>query len=272
MNTQFYVSLGSFVGSDYKNSHKHIPGIIEKINADGFEFLMMRSWYEKLGEVIFDFKSAGLKFPVFHMDKNIGEFISRNESGDTERAEALFEHNCVTACELGSKKLVLHLWGGLPSDKNIDFNIETFGKLQEKAEEYHLALTVENVVCNTHNPLTHLKRLAWLYPEIQFTLDTKFAAFHYQLGDYCTPEHNWLWKKHFITHLHISDYKGGYMEWERLKGLHPGEGNTDFAALFSFMKSVRYGGTITLETTVNPSEDHVILTNKSIEFIRKGLL
>jgi len=271
MNTKIYVSIGSLIGSNYKDSHEHIMGIAEKLNVDGFEFLMTSRWYDKIDKVIKDFKSVGFNFPLFHMDKNIGELISRNNDGDTNKADELFERNCRTACELGSEKLVLHLWGGLPSDKNIDFNIDYFGKLNKKANEYCLLLTVENVVCNKLDPLTHFKRLVELYPNINFTLDTKFASFHNQLYDYYNLSNHHLWENHNITHLHISDYKGGYMDWENLKGLHPKQGNTDFTGLFSFMRKINYDGSITLETTVNPLEDHVTLTNKSIEFIRRGL-
>lgn len=270
VNTKIYVSTGSFTGNTYGNSHEHIAGILEKVNADGFEFLMVKRWYDKIDTVIRDFNRWGFNFPVFHMDKNIGEYISRNGDGDVALAAEIFERNCANACELGSKKLVLHLWGGLPSDKNINFNMEYFGKLNEKAMDYGFVLTVENVVCNTFDPMEHLRKLVLLYPHINFTIDTKFAAFHNQLAEYYASDNRYLWDSRHITHLHISDYKGGYMEWEKLRGLHPGQGTTDFSGLFQYMKKIDYDGTISLETTVNPSED-ISLTNKSLEFIRKGL-
>lgn len=270
MQTKIYVSTGSFTGNTYGDAHLHIAGILEKLSADGFEFLMVKRWYENIKIVVKDFKSWGFSYPVFHMDKNIGELLSQNNEGDVALATAYFERDCENACFLGSKKLVLHLWGGLPSDKNINFNVNYFGKLNEKATEYGLVLTVENVVCNTFDPLEHMKKLTLLYPHINFTMDTKFAAFHHQLADYYLLENEYLWNNRHITHLHISDYNGGYMDWEKLRGLHPGQGTTDFTGLFQHMKAIEYDGSLSLETTVNPSED-LALINQSLAFIRKGL-
>ncbi|WP_258712364.1 hypothetical protein [Clostridium gelidum] len=40
----------------------------------------------------------------------------------------------------------MHLWGGIPSDRDINNNSEQFEKLHAISKSYDLLLTVENVV------------------------------------------------------------------------------------------------------------------------------
>lgn len=105
----------------------------KKINCDGFEFLMYNSWYEDWEQIAEYLAKTEVEFPVFHIEKQVGELISRNEAGDIEQAHKLFEINCKMAKKLGAERLVLHLWGGLPSDRNIHINIEQFAILKETA-------------------------------------------------------------------------------------------------------------------------------------------
>lgn len=104
-------------------------------------------------------------FPCFHVEKNVGSLISRNEPGDTEKALELFEMNCVLAQKIGAEKLVLHLWNCLDSDKDFPHNIEVCKYVREIAERYQLLLTIENVVCNNSDPMTHHAELAEVYPD-----------------------------------------------------------------------------------------------------------
>jgi len=106
---------------------------------------------------------------------------------------------------------------------------------------------VENVVCNRQDPMTHLMTLAARHPDIGFTFDTKMAAFHDQLNLLYQPENRGVFDH--VRHMHINDYGGGYKEWTKLRTLHPGQGNVDFAELFAFLKDAGYTGDFTVEAT-----------------------
>ncbi|MDE7234720.1 MAG: sugar phosphate isomerase/epimerase, partial [Ruminiclostridium sp.] len=133
------------------------------------------------------------------------------------------------------------------SDKNIAHNIALYPSLQEISERYALRLTIENVVCNHADPLLHWKALADRYPEIEFTFDTKMAAFHGQLDEFYKEENKRLTTR--IRHMHVNDYSGGYMEWSRLKTLHIGDGHIDFESFFRWVREIGYGGDFTVEAT-----------------------
>jgi len=238
-------STGAVIGRPNNRDITLLGECVNRLDCDGIEFLMYDSWYGKIDKIKESLSHFPLPVPVFHADKKIGDLISRNDSGDSENALELFAKNCALANDLGSEKIVLHLWNGILSDKNIDHNIEFYKPLREIADSYDLSLMIENVVCNKADPMTHLLTLSNIYPDIQFTFDTKMAAFHGQLEQLYKNEK--LFKS--IGHFHINDYGGGYMEWERLSTLHPGKGNIDFEKLFRFLKNMNYQGDYTIEAT-----------------------
>jgi len=269
MDNKIYASTGAFIGRVNGRNYKLVLEYGSQIHCDGFELMMYDNWYGIMDQIIRDMSDSSLKFPVTHTEKSIGERISRNEQGDTEYALERFRKNCYIAQGLGSDKLVTHLWGGSPSDKNIGHNIELFSKLDEIARSYHLLLTIENVVCNTHDPMTHIKELHHLYPNIMFTFDTKMAAFHQQLNWIYENEWNWLWKENKIAHLHVNDYSGGYMDWSNLKTLHIGEGKIEFETFFDYIEKKEYQGSITVESTSMSADGSVQINklNKSLDYI-----
>lgn len=244
---KIYCSTGALIGRPNGRDYRLLSECIENIRCDGYEFMMYDTWYEKLEALREFFKSISLSCPVFHVEKGIGELISMGGEQNTQEALRLFDINCALARELGSKILVFHLWSGRASDSNIDYNIECYPLFEQTARKYGLVLTVENVVCNQKDPLTHLKTLAKRYPNILFTFDTKMAEFHGQTVELYKPENRWL-AKH-IAHVHANDYGGGYMDWSSLKTLHIGEGTVDFDLLFAFLKETGYKGDFTLEAT-----------------------
>ena len=240
-------STGALIGRPNGRDFTLLSKCAEQLQCDGYEFLMYDSWYEKLDDIkrfMSGFKPA---IPVFHVEKSVGDLISRNGNGDCDRAIDLFRINCSLARELGASKLVLHLWGGLDSDKDISHNIEYYKYLREISDLYGLSLTVENVVCNNSTPMDHLITLAKLFPDIQFTFDTKMAAFHGQTDLLYHKENRHLFEN--INHFHINDYGGGYKDWKNLKTLHIGEGHVDFDKLFDFLKEMNYEGDFTVEAT-----------------------
>ena len=270
MNNIVLASTGAFVGRVNGRNHRLIMQYAPLLHCDGLEFMMYEAWYDKMDQIIADLKDTEILFPVLHTEKLIGEFISRNESDDEKEAIERFKKNCYMAAGLNAKKLVQHLWSGIPSDSNIEHNIETFAILYEIAGSYGLTLTIENIVCNIQDPLTHLKSLNECYPNIQFTFDTRMAAFHNQLELCYEEEWNWLWEKNKTTHLHISDYDGGYKEWSRLNALHIGNGNIDFHKFFQFINNNEYEKTVTVESTsmIKTGEVDIKSLNQSLDFVR----
>ena len=240
-------STGAVIGRPNGRDYRLLGECMEKLTCDGFEFMMYEDWHKDLRGLLGFLKDLGAAFPVFHAEKSVGNLISRGEAGDVETAVAAFRSNCELAVELGSEKMVLHLWGGVDSDKEISRNIACFGTLDAVAREHGLLLTVENVVCNRKDPMTHLIALAEAYPDIRFTFDTKMARFHRQTDLLYEEENRYLFPR--FAHFHINDYGGGYMDWGNLRTLHPGEGGVDFDRLFAFLKEQGYRGDFTVEAT-----------------------
>ncbi len=268
-----FCSTGALLTRKNNRDHRLLAEIAPGVRCDGFEFMMYDTWYDTWEKIAEDVAKMKLRIPVFHVEKRIGERISRNEEGDNADARRLFEINCRMARRFGAEKLVLHLWGGIYSDRDIKNNIEQYALLRETAEKYGLLLTVENVVCNREDPLLHMKELAAEYPDISFTVDVRFAQFHGQLDRIFEEEYGWLWEG-AVKHLHFSDYAGGYMEWEKLgKCLHPREGVIDYGRLFENIRRVGYRGTSTLESTSVLPDGRVDLEklNGSLEYLRSGI-
>lgn len=260
-----------FIGFNTKEKdHKKIIEYAPLFHCSGFEFMMFRSWYDHMQEVITDLRASDLSFPVFHMEKSIGELISRNQEGDVETAIENFRKNCYMASEIGSEKLVLHLWGGIPSDSDIENNYNQLELLLLIAKLYGVRLTIENVVCNHQNPMTHLAELRKRFPEIVFTFDTKMAAFHSELDLIYEPENDWLWNEQKIDHFHINDYGGGHMEWAKLNALPLGDGHIDLEKFFTFLKGKEYSGYYTLEASSKKEDGTLDIDkmNRNLDYIR----
>lgn len=240
-----FCSTGAVIGRPNGRNIHLLEECVPKLECDGFEFMMYSTWYDKVEEVKEVALRTGASFPVFHVEKQVGDRISRNGEGDTEKALELFDINCRLAKALGSKLLVLHLWSGLDSDKDMPHNMELYPRLEEISRAYGLLLTVENVVCNHLDPFTHLVSLSEKFPDISFTFDTKMSQFHSQ------TEKLYQNKEVFrrIKHFHINDYGGEYMDWSNLKTLHIGRGNVDFDKLFAYLKEQGYSGDFTVEAT-----------------------
>jgi sugar phosphate isomerase/epimerase len=264
-------STGTIIGGANDFNYKLIPEYAKNIKCDGFEFMMEPMWNneEKINEIVSYLLPFDLNFYTMHTDKDIGYYISKNEPGDIDGALQIFELECRAASELGVKLLVLHLWGGTPSDKHIDVNIKMCGDLMKIAEKYNLILTVENVVCNTYNSLIHMKNLYETYGNnIKFTIDVRHAEFHRILKETC--ESDYLWENNLAIHFHIADYRGDYMDWSKLRPvLPPGEGDIDFNYLSAFLKKIDFKGSFTLEAAGARTESGIDfkILNKRLDFI-----
>lgn len=237
-----YCSTGAFVGLINGRNHLLIPEAAKKLDCVGFEFMVCSSWYGNFDSIIGDV--SGINFPVIHLDKDIGELLSRCEEESCREAYEKFTENCRVASLLGCKKAVLHLWGGKPSDGHIKANLRAYPDFVRIAREYGLLLTIENVPCNTCDPLSHWRELLQLDDSISFTVDTRFLAFHGQFEEFYGGGYI-----NHVKHVHISDWDAGTMVWDKLRPIpHPGDGHIDFDRFFAFLKESGYNGSVTLES------------------------
>lgn len=263
--SRILLSTGAIIAKANNRDYGLLGGIMEKAQCDGLEFMMYQSWHD--GHIDGLEKAlAPYKVPVLHMTKQIGQWVSE---GDMPDAAAMFRQDCGLAAAIGARLLVLHLWSGEASDRHIERNIAAYPVLREIAEEYGLLLTVENVLCNTVDPMTHMKALAEAYPDIRFTFDTKMAAFHTQLEALYAPENAWLWPR--IAHFHVNDYAGGHIDWANMSAKALGKGHIDFDRFFAFVRGMGYAGDFTCEASALESDGSVRFDemNASLDLIRR---
>ena len=267
-NFDVLASSGAFIGRKNGRNHKVFLSIYDELSCDGVEFMVYNGWYDRIDEIIADFKEKGVKVKTLHADKMIGEEFGQ---GNVNNALHLFEKNCKIANSLGAKTAVLHLWNGPSSDDNIEINLSAIPQLYDIADKYSVTLAIENVVCRNCDPYDHLAEIYKRYPYARFTFDVKMAQFHGTLGKIYT-DYKFLWDR--IVHLHINDYSGGVKDWERLKTLHIDEGDIDFKTFFNFVKNIGYKGTLTLECTSmgEEGEPYPEKMNESIEKVREYLV
>ena len=263
-------STGAIIGRPNGRDYKLLEIFSKQLSCDGFEFMMYDSWYDKTADMLKFLQCLDLYIPVVHVEKQIGEAISKGEFSDAYR---MFETNCFLAKELGATNLVMHLWDGLTSDAFFDNNIKAYPYLRDTAAKYNLELLIENVVCNNEDPLSHWLTLKNEFPDIRFIFDTKMAAFHNQLDLLYSKEYEWLWKEKHIRHFHVNDYAGGYKEWPKLRTLPIGQGHVDFERFFNFIKEIGYRDTFTIESTAFDSSGTVDITmlNRQFRYIRESL-
>lgn len=247
--SEILCSTGALIGLPNNRDYTLLKPLADRLECDGFEFMMYSSWYDEIEDILCTLTEMGLHIPVVHCEKHIGEKLSTGEMADLKEAMRLFRINCHLAKELGAGKMVLHLWDGMVSDSHFKNNLAAYGDLARAAGEFGIDLLVENVVCNVENPMKHWCELAERYPGIHFVFDTKMAAFHDQLDLLYEQEYSWLWKRKHIHHYHVNDYAGGYMEWPKLRTLPIGRGHIDFESFFSFVKKTGYEDTFTVEAT-----------------------
>ncbi len=240
-------STGALIGRPNNRNFYLLDSLKDKLNCDGFEFMMYDSWYDRVDELSAFLHSLNISIPVVHCEKHIGEKLSA--PGSIALALRLFEINCRLAKNLGASKLVLHLYDGLTSDKYFENNLRNYSNLISIAQSYSLDLLTENVVCNCKDPTFRWNQLTEQYGDVHFTFDTKMAAFHNQLELFYSEKFLPFHKNNHIRHYHINDYGGGYMDWQNLKTLPIGKGNIDFDKFFNFVGKSGYRDTFTVEAT-----------------------
>ncbi len=260
-------STGALIGRPNNRDYRLLASLSEQLECDGFEFMVYSSWYPEIDTLIGTVKGFGLNIPVIHCEKALSEKLAGGavlHEGDAynyyemtpeEDAENLqkaieeFTVNLRVAKEFGADRMVFHLWNGLISDRNIERNVERFAVLKDMAKEAGIQLMVENVVCNTYDPLHNMELARSFYPDISFVYDTKMAEFHGQTLRIFEPEWDRMLKEGRIKHLHVNDYGGGIMDWADLRVLPIGSGHVDFDGFFEKLAKYGYDGDYTVEST-----------------------
>lgn len=273
MKNMILCSTGALIGKPNGRDYNLLKPLSEKLKCDGFEFMMYSDWYDRIDDIVNMITAAGLRIPVYHAQKSIGENISKGGPDELKDAFERFRLNCDMAARLGAEKIVVHLWDGITSDKNFDNNIRAYGELLNFSSSAGVDLLVENVVCNTKDPHSRWTELLEVYPQMHFVFDTKMAAFHGQLDQLYESENEYLWKDGHICHYHVNDYGGGLKDWANLKTLPIGKGHIDFEKFFSFVGKTGYCGTYTLESTAFDASGSVDtdMINEEVRFIREHL-
>ncbi len=262
MKHTLLVSTGTMVGRRNGYQYDRALGVIRSLMdeglADGTELMMLPFYYDKLGRVADAVRMAGVNPAVVHCEKEIGTMLSEagvlNADGRPDLAEArtveairYFRLNCEMARALASRRMVLHLWGGMDSDAHVDYNISVLPRLNEIASEYGVRLLIENVPSNRGDPMTNWHKALPFLGGAGLIFDTRFGKLHEQSREILTD--GALTEK--IEHIHVSDFAGTYRDFKALRPiLHPGEGSVDFDEIAALLDGIGYAGTVTLESPV----------------------
>ena len=269
---QLYCSTGTMVGRINGNNYELIAPnmklLLDENLIDGAEFIMIRSYYDKIPQVIKSVLQTSVPFPIMHIDKNVGEMLSECDNSLAKESIIKFEQNCKVAKEIGSFTLVFHLWGGTKSDSNIVFNISKLPYFIEIANKYDLKLLIENIPCVRYSGLSNWRKLYSYLPDIEFIFDSRFGAFHDEINDIFDEP---IWNH--IKHIHISDYSSFPRDFSKIHPiLHPGEGVIDFNSFFKKLKEKRYSHSITLESPVMvPDGIEIEKLKESLSYLRKQI-
>ncbi|MBO4416028.1 MAG: sugar phosphate isomerase/epimerase [Lachnospiraceae bacterium] len=288
-NKKVLCSTGALIGRPNKRNYRLLKEFAGQLDCDGFEFMVYDSWYPEIDEMIETIKGYRLSIPVVHCEKALaekfagaelkyenGEFLYREmtpeeDKENCERAIEEFRANLRIANEFGADQMVFHLWNGLISDRHIERNIERFGKLKRLAEAAGVLLMVENVVCNTYDPLHDMEIVHKSYPDICYVFDTKMAEFHGQTMQIFEPEWEWMLSEGHVKHLHINDYSGGIKDWGNMRVLPIGQGHVDFDGFFSKLGKYGFEGYYTVEATAFDKTGTVntVMLNECFERLRR---
>ena len=269
MNRIILTSTGTMVsrmnGFDYKRALREAAGLCADGLSSGIELMMLPIYYERYPDVVSNIRSNGLSAPVIHCEKEIGTMLSdagyaasvgngEEEKALREKITELFRMNCRIGEMAKSDRMVLHLWGGVNSDRHPDYNISVLGELTATAKEHGLRLLIENIPSVANDPLSNWNRIldSDALGDSGFIFDTRFGKLHEQGEEILQTERIIP----HIEHIHISDFAGTYRDFKALRPiLHPGEGSVDFPRIAELLDAIEYSNTITLESPVAMEND-----------------
>lgn len=276
-----YVSTGTLVGHpngfDYRRALREIRRLQDKGLCDGLELMMLRFYYDKIEEVTDAVRDSDCNPATIHCEKDVGTIISdagvldaegKHDEAEEKYREAvcLFRLNCTAAEKLSIGRMVLHLWGGISSDGNIEYNISKMNELNRIAAEYGVRILCENIPSNHTDPRRNWHLLLPHLGDAGLIFDTRFGKLHEQIREILTDD---ALVPH-IEHIHISDFAGTYRDFSALRPiLHPGEGSIDFSEVAQLLDDMNYRATITLESPVMAGENlDIPKLEKTLTYLR----
>jgi sugar phosphate isomerase/epimerase len=258
-----YCSTGTIVsrlnGYDYHLVTRIQPALQREGLCDGAELMMLPVYYDRLREIADEWLGAGIVFPVIHCEKEVGTQLSdagrAAAEGDAASAERLcaaalsdFARNCEMAAMVRAPRMVLHLWGGVVSDRFVGYNVSVLPRLCAAARASGVRLLIENVPSALADPLSNWRRVLAAGEDCGLLFDTRFGQLHRQIAE--------TWADAAaaarIEHIHVSDIRGAARDFSTLRPIyHPGEGTIDFPAFARILRGHGYAGTLTLESPVS---------------------
>ncbi|MDY5015581.1 MAG: sugar phosphate isomerase/epimerase [Eubacteriales bacterium] len=272
-----YLSTGAFTGRVNGRNWRFAIEYAERLDCDGYELLIFPEFEEKIDEIVREYRAAGLRIPVVHAEKHIGDLMSSPGADAMAEAMELARRNFETAAALyrtgvspeGHAKVVVHCWGIPDSDTYFGEIAERVGRLSELAERCGVEMLPENSFCVHGSPKAHFEALAARYPKQGFIVDTRCAAFHAELPELVRSE---VFRTR-VRHIHINDYSGGYRDWDAMYPiLQPGRGNIDWNAFFEGLRAIPYAHSVTLEApSMRPDGVDCATLNESLGRIRRAL-
>lgn len=266
---EIYLSTGAFTGRTNGRDPHLLTRFHRLLDCDGFEFMLMSSFDSVMSELIAEYRAEGIRIPILHARKELGDHLSTPEEAAFRTAKDLFRQNCEVACALGATRLVVHGWGVPDSDSYPEMLYTRIPKLDEIARSYGLQAVIENCVCTHGSPLHHIEELHAAAPDLTFTVDTRCSEFHGELpATMASP----LWDS-VIRHVHINDYIGGIKDWDaRYPIYQPGKGQIDWELFFGGLAAHNYTGSITLEASAMlPDRVDCETLNEGLGYIRTHL-
>ncbi len=243
-----------------------------QLDVEGFELMFYPAWYPHLERIADDLGKSRLNIPVMHSEKNIGVALGNPEPATRAQGVQWLEDNCRLAHSLGTRVLVLHLWGWPELDDHLEYNLQPLHECLDITTRYGLELAIETIPCRLADPLHNIHRALEHDQRCRVALDTEFLAQHQQLQE--VFQANWLWQTGHVCHVHIKDFDGqAFLPDGNRKYLHPGEGHIDFTRFFTDLKHCGFHGSVSLEAPVIDAEGNVNIAKlqKSLSMMRQFL-
>lgn len=246
---QLLCSTGTFSRFPDLTDYRSILTYGPELEVDGFELMFYPDWSTEIEQIAIKLLDTQLRFPAIHAEKGIGPALINPRPEVREQGWQWMQESCKLGQLLGAKLLIFHLWGLPDFDEKIEQNLQFLNGCMQIAKYCGLKLLVETIPCTRNDPLSNIYLAVEQEPEILVALDTEFLAMHNQLE--AALEADWLWQYNRVRHIHIKDYNGNSYSTDNLRRyIHPGEGIINFPKLFDMLKLRRFGGYISLETSV----------------------
>jgi sugar phosphate isomerase/epimerase len=247
LTIQLLCSTGAFSRFPDQTGYQAVLEYGPQLDVDGFELMFYPNWYGNVETIGHNLQRSGLAFPAMHTDKNIGTLLGKDDEAERKQGIREFEENCRLGKIIGTRTLVLHLWGWPELDDDLARNLSALSQCLDIAEYYDMQIAIETIPCRQKTPVENVLQAIEYDQRSQVTLDTEFLANHHQLTEVFEAER--LWQERRVLHVHVKDSDGQPFSEEGIrKYLHPGEGDIDFAGFFACLKQHDFAGTVSLET------------------------